>query len=152
MKKKPKKAAVVKPAVLVTDEFAAAKQAQIKFAAEMKKAERLLTKHRVIFECIKALRPGFKLFVLNTFGSLRIVIGCRVTAMAEIQPVLELLEKHLAVTFDGSTDDAQLKWRSFTTTKLPWFRVDAEIADESESCKQVIVGYETVPKYELKCD
>lgn len=32
------------------------------------------------------------------------------------------------------------------------FITDAEIADDSVACKQVIVGYKQTPKYELQCE
>ena len=152
MRKSKKKVVTAKPRIFITSEFDDAKKSAAKFVKEMKTAERLLNKHRTLLECIAALRPGFKLFVLNTFGALRIVIGCRVQKMAEIQPVLELLEKHLHITFDETSDEAELKWRSFTSSGLKWLRVDAEVADDSVACKQVIVGYEQTPKYELQCE
>jgi len=150
--KKRKKVVVAKPAVLISDEFATSRIKTRKFLAKLDEAEKMMVRHRLLFECIKELRDGFKFYVINSCESLLVIAGIKVKKMTDIQPVLELLEKNLKITFTGSSDQGELKWRTFTNKEMPWFRVDAEIADDSESCKQVIVGYEQTPKYELRCE
>lgn len=152
MSKRKSKIKKVKEPVFITDEFKEFDCKLRKEIATAKNAQATLEKNRIVLECIKALRVGFKLFVLNSWSGLLVVIGCKIKEMNDIQPVLELIEKHFKVSFDKSSDSADMGWRSFTCKQLPWLRVDAEIEDGSEKCKRVVVGYEQTPKYEIKCD
>lgn len=147
-----KKKVVEKPKVFIKDEFKEFYRNLGRTSAQAKEAQRTLEKVRTVLECISALRVGFKLFVLHSYSGLLVVIGCKVKEMKDIQPVLELLEKHMKIQFDKSEDSGELGWRSFHTKAIPWFRVDAEVEDGSEKCRRVVVGYEQTPKYELQCD
>lgn len=81
----------------------------------------------------------------------RLLVCVKVKRMVDIEPVIEYLQNQLAIEFDGTSDYAAGGWRSFTSKGAEWLRVDAELIGDGPECRRVIVGYETVPKYEIKC-
>ena len=155
MSKRKKKVVAAKPEQFIVDDFALTEKQILLSRKMLLIARNFMLKHRVLFECISKLRQG-KLFVMrNSWGGqdgIMVVLGCRVSAIAEIAPVLELLEKELKITFDASEDRPDMMWRCYTSKQLRWLRVDAEVIDGSAACKKVIVCYEQTPKYEMQCD
>ena len=81
----------------------------------------------------------------------QILICVKVNKIAEIEPVLDVLQEELEIEFDRSEDAAQQGWRVFHSKNAPWLRVDAELRADGPECRRVIVGYESVPKYEIRC-
>ena len=68
-----------------------------------------------------------------------------------VEPVLEVLTEELGAEFDRTHDEASLGWREFTSSNVPWLRVDAELRGEGTECRRVIVGYEQKPVYKIRC-
>ena len=156
MTKRKKKVVVAKKELqFITSEIDCARKQILTAQKMLSVVEQFMEKNRVLFECIATLRPG-KLYVLNNTWSgqngVLVIVGCRVTTIKDIEPVLALMEKQLGVTFDASEDRPDLMWRSYTSKQLRWLRVDAEVVSDSQTCRQVIVGYEQTPKYEMQCD
>lgn len=83
--------------------------------------------------------------------SCQILVCVKVDKLADIEPVLGYLQDELGIEFDKSQDNAEQAWRQFECKDAKWLRVDAELIADGPECRRVIVGYETVPKYELKC-
>lgn len=83
--------------------------------------------------------------------SSKILVCVKVDKLADIETVLDYLQDELGVEFDKSQDYAEQSWRTFESKSAKWLRVDAELRADGPECRRVIVGYETVPKYELKC-
>jgi hypothetical protein len=81
----------------------------------------------------------------------QILIRVKVERIKDIEPLIESLEASLGIEFDNTHDQAEYSWREFKCEKAPWIRVDAELTADGPECRRVIVGYETVPKYEIKC-
>ena len=81
----------------------------------------------------------------------RLFVCVKVKRMVDIEPVIEYLQNQLAIEFDGTSDNPSAGWRSFTSKGAEWLRVDSELIGDGPECRRVIVGYETVPKYEIKC-
>lgn len=81
----------------------------------------------------------------------QILIRVKVDRIKDVEPLIESLEASLGIEFDNTHDQAEYSWREFKCAKAPWIRVDAELTADGPECRRVIVGYETVPKYELKC-
>jgi len=84
-----------------------------------------------------------------TFG--RPILQLNTSSMKEAEAALEMIEDEHGVTFDRSSDMAGESFaeRTFTAEGLD-FQVDVRVA--GEACKSVLVGYEQVPKYEIRCD
>jgi hypothetical protein len=81
----------------------------------------------------------------------KILIRVKVERIKDVEPLIESLEKSLGIEFDNTHDQAEYSWREFKCNKAPWIRLDAELTADGPECRRVIVGYETVPKYEIKC-
>ena len=80
-----------------------------------------------------------------------LIVCIKVKRIADIEPVIEYLQDQMGIEFDSTRDDANMGWRIYSCKAEPWFRVDAELESDGPDCRRVIVGYETVPKYEIKC-
>lgn len=81
----------------------------------------------------------------------QILVRVKVDRIKDIEPLIESLEASLGIEFDKTHDTAEYSWREFKCSAAPWIRVDAELKADGPECRRVIVGYQTVPKYELKC-
>jgi hypothetical protein len=89
--------------------------------------------------------------VRYVFSEKKVIVCVDVKTIKEIEPVLEVLTEELGAEFDNTRDEASLGWREFTSSNMPWIRVDAELKGEGPECRRVIVGYEQKPVYEIKC-
>jgi hypothetical protein len=85
------------------------------------------------------------------FVDTKVIIRVDVNSIKEITPVLEVLTEEMGAEFDRTHDEADLGWREFTSSNMPWIRVDAELKGEGPECRRVIVGYEQKPVYKIKC-
>ena len=85
------------------------------------------------------------------FVDTKVIIRVDVNSIKEITPVLEVLTEEMGAKFDRTHDEADLGWREFTSSNMPWIRVDAELKGEGPECRRVIVGYEQKPVYKIKC-
>lgn len=81
----------------------------------------------------------------------QILVRVKVDRIKDVEPLIASLESSLGIEFDKTEDRAEYSWREFRCEKAPWIRIDAELKADGPECRRVIVGYETVPKYELKC-
>lgn len=81
----------------------------------------------------------------------KVIIRVDVKAIKDVEPVLEILTEEFGAEFDRTHDEATLGWREFTSSNVPWIRVDAELKAEGPECRRVIVGYEQKPVYEIRC-
>lgn len=95
---------------------------------------------------IKKFAPVGYVFLDN-----RVILRVDVKTIKEIEPVLEVLTEEMGAEFDNTRDEASLGWREFTSSNMPWIRVDAELKGDGPECRRVIVGYEQKPVYEIKC-
>ena len=98
---------------------------------------------------LKPIEPFVKP-MLMLLGN-QILIRARVDRIKDVEPLIASLESSLGIEFDKTEDRAEYSWREFKCANAPWIRVDAELTADGPECRRVIVGYETVPKYELKC-
>lgn len=89
--------------------------------------------------------------VSYVFLDARVIIRVDVKTIKEVEPVLEVLTEELGAEFDRTHDEADLGWREFTSSNVPWLRVDAELRGDGPECRRVIVGYEQKPVYKIKC-
>ncbi len=89
--------------------------------------------------------------VSYVFLDARVIIRVDVKTIKEVEPVLEVLTEELGAEFDRTHDQADLGWREFSPSNMPWLRVDAELKGENPECRRVIVGYEQKPVYEIRC-
>lgn len=89
--------------------------------------------------------------VSYVFLDARVIIRVDVKTIKEVEPVLEVLTEELGAEFDRTHDEADLGWREFSSSNVPWLRVDAELRGDGPECRRVIVGYEQKPVYEIKC-
>lgn len=89
--------------------------------------------------------------VSYVFLDVRVIIRVDVKTIKEVEPVLEVLTEELGAEFDRTHDEADLGWREFSSSNVPWLRVDAELRGDGPECRRVIVGYEKKPVYEIKC-
>lgn len=82
-----------------------------------------------------------------------LILLLNVKSLKEAEAALEMIEDEHGVTFNKSSDWAAEKVleRSFTAENLG-FKVDVRVTGDSPTCRSVIVGYEQVPKYEIRCD
>jgi hypothetical protein len=85
------------------------------------------------------------------FLDTKVIIRVDVKSIKEITPVLEVLTEEMGAEFDCTRDEADLGWREFISSNMPWIRVDAELKGDGPECRRVIVGYEQKPVYEIKC-
>lgn len=98
---------------------------------------------------LKPLEPFIKTHLMLL--SNQILIRVRVGRIKDVEPLIASLESSLEIEFDKTEDRAEYSWREFKCANAPWIRLDAELTADGPECRRVIVGYETVPKYELKC-
>jgi len=89
--------------------------------------------------------------VSYVFLDARVIIRVDVKTIKEVEPVLEVLTEELGAEFDRTHDEADLGWREFSSSNVPWLRVDAELRGDGPECRRVIVGYEQKPVYKIKC-
>lgn len=96
---------------------------------------------------------------LSFFYELRVycfdtlIIELQVDSIKDAEPAIAMIEDEFKVTFDNASDYASehLTERDFRAEGLD-LKLDVKVRDDSPRCKSVIVGYETVPKYEIRCD
>lgn len=125
--------------------------------------ESSLTRRRNEVISLEDMRPKFERLgrvtrIIEKFASVRyvfsdsrVIICVDVKNIKEITPVLEVLTEEMGAEFDRSHDEADMGWRKFYSSNMPWIRVDAELKGEGPECRRVIVGYEQKPVYEIKC-
>lgn len=106
--------------------------------------------HRKYADIVRRLSFFYQLKVYS-FDSL--IIELEVDSIKDAEPALALIEDEFGVKFEHSSDYASqhLTERDFTAPGLG-FRLDVKVRNDSPRCKSVVVGYETVPKYEIRCD
>ena len=125
--------------------------------------ERSLKQKRDAITHLEDLKPKFERLgrvtrIIEKFATVgyvfldnKVIIRVDVKSIKEITPVLEVLTEEMGAEFDQTRDEADLGWREFTSSNMPWIRVDAELRGEGPECRRVIVGYEQKPVYEIKC-
>lgn len=125
--------------------------------------ERSLKRKRDAITSLEDLKPKFERLgkvtriiekftdVSYVFLENRVILRVPVKTIKEIEPVLDVLTEEVGAEFDRTHDEADLGWREFTSSNVPWLRVDAELKGEGPECRRVIVGYEQKPVYEIKC-
>jgi hypothetical protein len=125
--------------------------------------ESSLTRRRNEVISLEDMRPKFERLgrvtrIIEKFATVgyvfldtKVIIRVDVKSIKEITPVLEVLTEEMGAEFDRTHDEADLGWREFTSSNMPWIRVDAELKGEGPECRRVIVGYEQKPVYEIKC-
>lgn len=129
----------------------------------IEKLESSLQSRRDVITSLEDMRPKFERLgrvtrIIEKFATVgyvfldtRVIIRVDVKSIKEITPVLEVLTEEMGAEFDRTHDEANLGWREFTSSNMPWIRVDAELKGEGPECRRVIVGYEQKPVYEIKC-
>ncbi|MEN9885737.1 MAG: hypothetical protein RL758_315 [Pseudomonadota bacterium] len=125
--------------------------------------ESSLQSKRDVITGLEDMRPKFERLgrvtrIIEKFATVgyvfldtKVIIRVDVKSIKEITPVLEVLTEEMGAEFDQTRDEADLGWREFTSSNMPWIRVDAELRGEGPECRRVIVGYEQKPVYEIKC-
>ena len=114
------------------------------------KIEGLMAHTAAVERCHRTLSRFVKMGSVMVLSS-QILLRIEVTKLSDVQPALEQIEEDLGVEFDKTQDTAEYRWRTFESAAAPWIRVDAELTADGEECRRVVVGYDTVPRYELKC-
>jgi hypothetical protein len=129
----------------------------------IEKLESSLQSKRDVITGLEDMRPKFERLgrvtrIIEKFATVgyifldtKVIIRVDVKSIKEITPVLEVLTEEMGAEFDNTHDEASLGWREFTSSNMPWIRVDAELKGEGPECRRVIVGYEQKPVYEIKC-
>ena len=129
----------------------------------IEKLESSLQSRRDVITDLEDMRPKFERLgrvtrIIEKFATVgyvfldnKVIIRVDVKSIKEITPVLEVLTEEMGAEFDRTHDEASLGWREFTSSNMPWIRVDAELRGEGPECRRVIVGYEQKPVYEIKC-
>lgn len=129
----------------------------------IEKLESSLQSKRDVITGLEDLRPKFERLgrvtrIIEKFATVgyvfldtKVIIRVDVKSIKEITPVLEVLTEEMGAEFDRTHDEADLGWREFTSSNMPWIRVDAELKGEGPECRRVIVGYEQKPVYKIKC-
>jgi hypothetical protein len=129
----------------------------------IEKLESSLQSKRDVITGLEDMRPKFERLgrvtrIIEKFATVgyvfldtKVIIRVDVKSIKEITPVLEVLTEEMGAEFDRTHDEADLGWREFTSSNMPWIRVDAELKGEGPECRRVIVGYEQKPVYEIKC-
>ena len=82
----------------------------------------------------------------------QVILSIEVSAMADVLPLLEEIERAAGCVFDTTEDRAESGWREFSCSGTPWVRVDAEVGSGTDKCRRVVVGTEEVLKYAFECD
>ena len=125
--------------------------------------ERSLKHKRDAITHLEDLKPKFERLgkvtrIIEKFATVgyvfldtQVILRVDVKTIKEIEPVLEVLTEEMGAEFDNTRDEASLGWREFTSSNMPWIRVDAELKGDGPECRRVIVGYEQKPIYEIKC-
>ncbi len=92
-------------------------------------------------------------YELRVFCFDTLIIELEVDSIKDAEPAIAMIEDEFKVTFDYTTDSASehLTERDFRARGLD-LKLDVKVRNDSPRCKSVIVGYETVPKYEIRCD
>lgn len=129
------------------DEMIASKVGELK--QEITTIEDLSPKFKRLDALMKNIGPFVKYH--RIFASNMMIVCVKVKRIADIEPVIEYLQDQMGIEFDNTRDEAQLGWRIYSCKAAPWFRLDAELSADGPDCRRVVVGYETVPKYEIKC-
>lgn len=114
------------------------------------KTEGLMAHVAAVERCHRTLSRFVKMGGVMVLSQ-QILLRIEVAKLSDVQPALEQIEEDLGVEFDKTQDTAEYRWRSFESAAAPWIRVDAELTADGEECRRVVVGYDTVPRYELKC-
>ena len=129
----------------------------------IEKLESSLQSKRDVITGLEDMRPKFERLgrvtrIIEKFATVgyvfldtKVIIRVDVKSIKEITPVLEVLTEEMGAEFDQTRDEADFGWREFTSSNMPWIRVDAELRGEGPECRRVIVGYEQKPVYEIKC-
>ena len=82
----------------------------------------------------------------------QILICSKVDKLADIEPLLAVLEKTFGIDFDKSNDCADGGWRQFECKTATWLRVDAELKADGVECRRVVVGLSVPqPIYAFEC-
>lgn len=129
------------------DEMIAEKTSELK--REITQVEDLAPKFKRLDALMKNIGPFVKYRRLILPHMMAVCVD--VKRIADIEPVVEYLQDQMGIEFDETRDVAQMGWRVYSCKTEPWFRLDAELAADGPDCRRVVVGYETVPKYEIKC-
>ena len=129
------------------DEMIADKTSELK--REITQVEDLAPKFKRLDALMKNIGPFIKYRRLIALNMMMVCV--EVKRIADIEPVIEYLQDQMGIEFDETRDEATLGWRVYSCKAEPWFRLDAELAADGPDCRRVVVGYETVPKYEIKC-
>ena len=116
---------------------------------EITSMEDLAPKFKRLDALMKNIGPFIKYRRLIALNMMMVCV--EVKRIADIEPVIEYLQDQMGIEFDETRDEARLGWRVYSCKAEPWFRLDAELAADGPDCRRVVVGYETVPKYEIKC-
>lgn len=109
--------------------------------------------HFATLDLLVDITPGARMMWLDEWDHPRLCLSVPVDDMEKFTPILEAIEKRIGIEFDNTSDYAS-EWsafRSFKSKAVPWLRVDAEVKAEGAACRPVVVGYDTVPKYEIHC-
>jgi hypothetical protein len=129
------------------DEMIADKTSELK--REITQVEDLAPKFKRLDALMKNIGPFVKYRRLILPNMMSVCVD--VKRISDIEPVVEYLQDQMGIEFDETRDVARMGWRVYSCKAEPWFRLDAELADDGPDCRRVVVGYETVPKYEIKC-
>jgi hypothetical protein len=129
------------------DEMIADKTGELK--KEITSMEDLAPKFKRLDTLMKNIGPFIKYRRLIALNMMMVCVD--VKRIADIEPVIEYLQDQMGIEFDETRDEAQMGWRVYSCKAEAWFRLDAELAADGPDCRRVVVGYETVPKYEIKC-
>lgn len=136
--------------------FHAAQESQQKIFAEGNQSMAMMfAKMHPALEALdiaRALYGEDRLRIITVGWSTTIVAFKVVKEMAEVGPLLDVLEQKLGIVFDRTEDRAESNWREFHAKDAPWIRVDAELTADTEHCHREVVGYEQTPVYKLVCD
>ena len=108
----------------------------------IEKLESSLQSKRDVITGLEDLRPKFERLgrvtrIIEKFATVgyvfldtKVIIRVDVKSIKEITPVLEVLTEEMGAEFDRTHDEADLGWREFTSSNMPWIRVDAELKGE----------------------
>jgi hypothetical protein len=82
----------------------------------------------------------------------KLVICAPVKKLADIEPLLDHLQKKFGFEFDSTVDAPEYGWRQFESTSASWLCVNAELIGDSIECRRVVVGYQDpLPIYKFEC-
>lgn len=131
-------------------------EAMVKTADECEKQLKLLNSCRpyirVAEEAVGLFGGRFHMYQWT--GRCITVWVMEVSAFKDVEHLINWLEEECHLTATATVDDAS-KWSSYRTYQFGdcfWFR--AELKEDSENCKKVLIGYEKVepqPIYKFEC-